>query len=112
MPQVPTPVVAGDLLFVCARRGVVSCYDVATGKQHWRERIGGDLPQLADSHRQPHLLLSREGEVVVLAADKEFKVLARNTLDEPCIATPAVANDRLYVRTEATLVCIGNPTAK
>jgi hypothetical protein len=36
-------------------------------------------------------------------------LLARNVLDEPCHATPAVANDRLYIRTEATLVCIGEP---
>ena len=42
MPQVPTPIVAGDLLFTWSDRGVAGCYDVATGKQHWRERIGGD----------------------------------------------------------------------
>ena len=48
-------------------------------------------------------------EVVVLAADKEFKLLARNALNEHCAATPAVANHRLYVRTESTLFCIGQP---
>ncbi|HEX4415601.1 MAG TPA: PQQ-binding-like beta-propeller repeat protein, partial [Lacipirellulaceae bacterium] len=37
-PQVPTPVIAGDLLFVWSDRGVASCYDLATGKQHWRQR--------------------------------------------------------------------------
>ncbi|HEX3601031.1 MAG TPA: PQQ-binding-like beta-propeller repeat protein [Lacipirellulaceae bacterium] len=107
VPQVPTPVVAGDLLFVWSDRGIVSCYDIATGKKYWRERIGGDF------HSSPIRIgnrifgLSRQGEAVVLAADKEYKLLARNVLNEPCIATPAVANHCLYVRTESTLMCIG-----
>ncbi len=48
-------------------------------------------------------------DIVVLAADREFKILARNALDEPCHATPAIANGKLYVRTESSLICIGNP---
>ena len=107
VPQVPTPVVAGDLLFLWHDRGVVSCYDLATGKQHWRERVGGDY------HSSPLRIgnrifgVSMTGEVVVLAADKKYQLLARNSLNEPCHATPAVANHRLYVRTESTLICIG-----
>lgn len=109
LPQVPTPVIAGGLLFVWSDRGVASCYDVATGKQNWRERIGGDY------HSSPIRIgnrifgFSRGGEAVVLAADKTFQVLARNSIDEPCIATPAVANHRLYLRTESSLICIGTP---
>lgn len=109
-PQVPTPVVASDLLFVWSDSGIVSCYDVATGEKHWLKRIGGNF------HSSPLAIgnrifgFSRQGEAIVLAADKEFKELARNTLDEPVTATPAVANHRLYVRTTETLFCIGDPT--
>ena len=53
-----------------------------------------------------------KGEVIVLAADRRFKLLARNSLGEPAPATPAVANDRLYVRTESSLVCIGEPAMR
>jgi hypothetical protein len=52
---------------------------------------------------------SRDGEVVVLAADKNFKLLARNMLDAACHATPAVAHNRLYVRTTSSLLAIGEP---
>ena len=52
--------------------------------------------------------VSKDGEVVVLAADKEFKLLARNSLGEPCQATPAVADDRMYFRTESSLICLGD----
>jgi outer membrane protein assembly factor BamB len=109
MPQVPTPVVAGDLLFVWSDKGIVSCYDLSTGKQHWRERIGGDY------HASPLRIgdrifgFSRNGEVVVLAADRDFKEIARNTVPEPLVATPAVANHRLFLRTDSTLYCIGEP---
>ena len=42
IPNVPTPIVAGDLLFLWHDRGLVSCFDVATGKLNYRERVGGD----------------------------------------------------------------------
>ena len=72
------------------------------------QRIGGDY------HSSPIRIgnrifgVSMQGEVVVLAADKEYKLLARNSLNEPCHATPAVANGRLYLRTESSLICIGH----
>jgi outer membrane protein assembly factor BamB len=107
VPNIPTPVVAEDLLFLWHDRGTVSCLDAATGEQHWRERIGGHF------HSSPVRIgdriygLSKNGEVVVLAADKEFKLLARNDLGDTCQATPAVANDRIYYRTESSLICLG-----
>jgi outer membrane protein assembly factor BamB len=109
VPQVPTPVVAGDLLFLWHDRGTVSCHDVATGQQHWRQRIGGDFHSSPIRIGDRILAASRAGEVVVLAAAPKFELLARNVLDEPVVATPAVADDRLYIRTESTLFCIGKP---
>jgi outer membrane protein assembly factor BamB len=111
IPNVPTPVVAGDLLFLWHDRGVVSCHDVATGRQYWRERVGGDFHSSPIRVGKRIFAASREGEVVVLAADKNYQLLARNMLDEPMHATPAVTHDRLYVRTESTLFCIGEPEA-
>jgi outer membrane protein assembly factor BamB len=109
IPNVPTPIVAGDLLFLWHDRGLVSCFDLATGKQNFRERVGGDY------HSSPIRIgnrifgVARNGEVVVLAADRKFEVLGRNALNEPCHATPAVANGRLYLRTESSLICVGTP---
>ena len=51
--------------------------------------------------------VSLDGDVVVLAASKEFKLLARSSLEEPVRATPAVANNRIYFRTDASLICVG-----
>lgn len=107
VPQVPTPIVAGKLLFIWHDRGTVSCHDLATGRLHWRERVGGDFHSSPIRIGNRILAASRGGEVVVLAAAPKFELLARNALDEPCVATPAVADDRLYLRTVSTLYCIG-----
>jgi outer membrane protein assembly factor BamB len=109
VPNVPCPVVVGDLLFLWHDAGRVSCLDVASGKEHWRERVGGNYHSSPLAIGNRIFCGSRQGEVVVLAADRKFQVLARNDLGEPIHATPAVAHDRLYVRTESTLLCIGVP---
>jgi outer membrane protein assembly factor BamB len=87
----------------------VSCLDVSTGREHWRERVGGNYHSSPLAIGKRIFCGSRQGEMVVLAADRDFQVLARNDLGEPIHATPAIAHDRLYVRTESTLLCIGEP---
>lgn len=108
VPNIPTPVAVGDMLFLWHDRGTVSCLDAATGEPHWRKRVSGMF------HSSPVLIgnrlfgLSREGEVVVLAAGKEYELVARNDLGERCQATPAVADGKIFYRTEESLICIGD----
>jgi outer membrane protein assembly factor BamB len=109
VPQVPTPVVAGNLLFVWHDRGVVSCYDLATGRQHWKQRVGGDFHGSPIRIGDRIFCPSRSGEMVVLSASPTYQLLARNDLGEACQSTPAVAHNRLYVHTESSLLCIGDP---
>lgn len=109
VPQVPTPIVVGDLLFLWHDRGVVTCCEAATGRQLWRERVGGDFHSSPLAIGDRIFCASKQGEMVVVDAAREYKLLGRNELGGPCIATPAVAHDRLYVRTTTTLLCIGEP---
>jgi outer membrane protein assembly factor BamB len=106
LPQVPTPVANDDLLFVWSDRGVVSCYDLATGEQHWMERVGGNYygsPVIAGDKLY---CIAADGEVVVLAADKEYKLLGRNDLGEASNATPIVHGGKMFLRTETALICL------
>jgi outer membrane protein assembly factor BamB len=52
-------------------------------------------------------LLSENGETFVLKAGREFEVLARNELDARQVASPAISEGRLYIRTDSYLYCIG-----
>lgn len=109
VPNIPTPVAAGDLLFVWHDRGTVSCLDAATGQPIWRKRVSGMYHSSPVRVGDRIFGLSKEGEVVVLAADRNYKLLARNSLGERCQATPAVADGRIYYRTEASIICLGEP---
>jgi outer membrane protein assembly factor BamB len=106
-PLVPSCLVKDDLLFLWTDSGIVSCLDAATGKRHWRERVGGNYycsPVWVDGRLY---CTSKEGDVVVVAADKTFKILARNPLGEKCFAIPAVANGVMYQRTQTKLFSLG-----
>jgi outer membrane protein assembly factor BamB len=106
LPQVPTPVATGDLLFVWSDRGVVSCYDLTTGKQHWMERIGGNFygsPVIAGDKLY---CIAADGEVVAIAADSTYKFLGRTALDEASSATPVIHRGTMYLRCESSLAAL------
>jgi outer membrane protein assembly factor BamB len=110
-PLCTTPLVRGDLLFLWSDGGTVTCADVRTGEVHWRERVPGSYyssPVCVGDHLYG---VSREGEVVVLAAAKRFELVARNALGEGTHSTPAVADGRLYVRTFSHLISLGGKKA-
>jgi outer membrane protein assembly factor BamB len=107
-PYVPTLVAADDLVFLWGDRGVVACLDATTGKPLYeKERVGGTYFSSPIRIGNRIFNISTEGQVVVLAASPEFKVLARNELGEGTRATPAVANGKLLIRTQTKLVSIG-----
>jgi len=107
VPYVPTPVANGGLLFLFGDQGVVQCLDAATGSEHWKERVGGNYfgsPVRVDDRLY---CISREGELVVLAAADKYELLARINLEEPSSSTPAVANGVMYLRTLSHVMAIG-----
>jgi hypothetical protein len=107
IPNIPTPIVAGNLLFLWHDRGTVTCLDLTTHEEYWHQRVGGRFHSSPVRIGDRIFCVSLDGDVVVLAANKEYKLLARNKLDEPVQATPAVANNRIYFRTDSSLICLG-----
>jgi outer membrane protein assembly factor BamB len=106
-PYVPTVVARGDLLFLMSDAGVASCVDLNSGEVHWRNRIGGNFQGSPIRIADKLYCVSVDGEVVVLAADKQFEELGRMTLGEGSRSTPAVAGNSLYIRTFSKLFAIG-----
>ena len=91
---------------------MVTCADLRTGKINWRERVPGSYYTSPICVGDRLYGVSREGEVIVLAAAKEYELLARNPLGEGSHSTPAVADGRLYLRTFSHLISLGGKKAQ
>ena len=107
VPLVPSFVVKDDLLYLWTDSGIVTCVDAATGNKHWRERVGGEFYSSPIWIKGRLYCISKQGQVVVLAASRKFKILARTELGEKTFATPAVANGVMYLRTQSRLYSLG-----
>jgi dipeptidyl aminopeptidase/acylaminoacyl peptidase/outer membrane protein assembly factor BamB len=108
-PYLPTPLVYGDHLYVCSNYGVLACFEAKTGKQVYKERLGGTggytaSPVAADGRLY---FTSEEGGTRVVRAGPKFELLAVNPLGEVCLATPAIADGMIFVRTEHHLFAFG-----
>ncbi|MFG0317871.1 MAG: PQQ-binding-like beta-propeller repeat protein [Planctomycetota bacterium JB042] len=109
VPWITSPVVVGDLLFMVSYPGIATCLEVRTGERVWRRRLGGEFcaSPLAASGRA--YLFDREGTCTVVAADRDGSILAENRLDEGMMASPAVADGALFLRTTGHLYRIDAP---
>ena len=113
-PDVPTPVSDGKYLYVLRDNGVMFCRDARTGEVLWgpeRVRPGtySASPVLADGKIY---VTSEDGVVSVVAADSEFRLLAENELEGYTLASPAISEGQMFIRTEAYLYCIGQRAMK
>jgi hypothetical protein len=99
--------VVGPHVFLWEDQGSVSCLELKSGKELWSERVTGPTYSSPVSDGQRIFGISRKGELVVLAAAPEFKVLGRHQLPEGTHATPAVAEGSLFLRTFSRLIRVG-----
>jgi outer membrane protein assembly factor BamB len=107
LPYVVTPIACGDLLFSWFDKGVVTCLEIASGEVIWKERIGGDYFGSPVCVGGNLYCISREGQVVVLAASRQFEELGRVELGEASHSTPAVAGGVMYLRTKSHIMALG-----
>jgi outer membrane protein assembly factor BamB len=104
---VPSILYYDGLLYVTNEVGIVTCADAETGKQVWRKRLGGIFFASPVAGDRKIYMVSETGETFVLSAGREPVILSQNNLDERLIASPAVSNGRIYLRSDGTLFCIG-----
>jgi outer membrane protein assembly factor BamB len=108
-PYMPTPILYGEYFYTCSNSGVVACYEAKTGREVYKERIGGSSytasPVAADGRLY---FTSEQGEVRVVKAGPEFELLAVNKLNDYCLATPAISNGSLFVRSQHFLWALGS----
>ncbi len=108
-PYMPTPIVYRDHLYICSNAGIVTCYEAKSGKQVYKERLGGTGGYTASAVAADGKIYftSEESGVRVVRAGPKFELLAVNLLGDPCMATPAISDGMLFVRTQHYLFGIG-----
>jgi outer membrane protein assembly factor BamB len=102
-PHTPSPLLIANELYLVSDAGIASCLDAKTGKVHWSERVGGNYsasPLLADGKIY---LQNETGTGVVLKPGKTFEKLVENPLAEKTLASYAVTDGALFIRTEKHL---------
>ncbi len=106
-PTRPSVLVIGDEVYMVNDRGVATCLDAKTGKVHWRERFDGAFTASPVCAAGVIVFPSESGKTFVIEASKVYKPIAVNKLDAGCMASPAIADDSLLLRTKTHLYCIG-----
>ena len=110
-PFVPTPLVHQGMLFSVSDEGVAMSIDLASGKLHWKQRLQNKFYSSPICINGKLYIAATDGEVLVLEAADQFQVLARNRLADGMQATPAVAGNRMFLRTYTSLICIAGTGA-
>lgn len=107
---IPTPIVYRGLLYTLNINGIITAYDAQTGERVYRARVGtggafSASPVAADGRLY---FASEDGEVFVAKAGREYIQLARHEMKEVIMATPAISNGLVVVRTMGNVYGIGS----
>lgn len=98
-PNTPSPLVVGSEVYFISDSGIMTCADAETGQVHWQERVGGNYsasPVFADGKIYTQ---SEEGVGTVLKPGRKFEVLAKNDVQERTLASYAIGDGAIYLRT-------------
>lgn len=102
-PKTPSALVVGDELYFLSDNGTASCVDAKSGTVHWQKRIGGTYsasPVYADGKIY---FQSERGKTIVIKPGRKYREIATNDLGERSLASFAVADGALFIRTQTKL---------
>ena len=103
VPQKPSIVLVGDLIFMVNDVGIASAVEAKTGEVVWNARVGGTFSASPVSDGSRVYFFSEDGKTTVIEAGRQFKLLAENQLDDGFMASPAISGRVLFLRTRTHL---------
>jgi outer membrane protein assembly factor BamB len=108
-PLTPSPLLVGDELYVVTDAGIASSIDARTGAVHWQHRLGGNVSASPVSADGRIYFLDEEGRTTVITPGQTYQQVSTNTLDDPALASMAVASQSFFIRTATHLYRIATP---
>ena len=96
----PSPILYGDYLYLVNNNGILTAYEAKTGTRAYQQRVGpgGSFTASPIAGAGKLYIATEEGDVYVVKAGAQFELLAKNSVGEPVLATPALSGDLLLVR--------------
>lgn len=112
IPYVPTPLYRAGLLFLWGDNGLVTCHRAATGERIWQRKISDSFYGSPVCAEDRLYCVSKKGNVYVLSATENDRLIATVALGEASFATPAIAEGAMFFRTESRLLCLPASSGK
>jgi outer membrane protein assembly factor BamB len=108
-PYTPTPIVYGEQLYICSNNGILTAYNARTGERVYQQRLGNGgaysaSPVAADGKIY---FSSEDGEIHVVKAGPKYELLSTNHVGEVLMATPAISDGMIFVRSMKHMIGIG-----
>jgi outer membrane protein assembly factor BamB len=106
----PTPLVYNGILYVLGNNGLFDAYNLQSGEEIYRQRlpvIGSGFSASPVAADGKIYMSNEDGEMLVVAAGQKFTHIATNSMGELLMATPALSEGVMYVRSSASLFAIG-----
>ena len=102
-PLTPSPLLVGDELYIVSDSGIATCVDAKSGAVQWQQRLDGTFsasPLLAGGRIY---FLSEQGTATVIKPGRSFELLATNTIDGITLASIAVSDGNMIIRSDRQL---------
>ncbi|HZJ45161.1 MAG TPA: PQQ-binding-like beta-propeller repeat protein [Pyrinomonadaceae bacterium] len=106
-PYTPTPIIYNDIYYACADNGVLSAYEAKTGERIYQERLPSSFSASPIAADGKLYLASEDGDVFVVKAGRKFELLATNSMGQPLMATPAISDGLVILRTTDSVFAVG-----
>ena len=104
---VPSPVAVDGKLFLFSDKGIAQCVDLQSGKQLWQERVASGFSGSPIATMDHVYVMDESGNLLVISVADQYQEVCKHSLGESTRSSPAVANSRLYLRTDSNLICVG-----
>jgi outer membrane protein assembly factor BamB/protein tyrosine phosphatase (PTP) superfamily phosphohydrolase (DUF442 family) len=106
----PTPLIYNGILYVLANNGTFDAYNLKTGDEIYRQRlplVGSGFSASPIASDGKIYLSNEDGEILVVSAGEKFNHIATNSMGELLMATPALSDGVMYVRSAESLFAVG-----